>query len=348
MTWSVDLVPELDGFSVDWAEPGRLRLSRRIRLFPAETIESKPRLVGAVPAPLWQRFISRSRLGQRLARFMFYNVLPLGEDRVFLTFNRDAGIIDGGRFQEIEGIIRPFRVLRGAAAVSAAGAVYLGEYLYNEKREPIHIYRCLPGESRAEVAHTFSAGEIRHVHGVYRDPYTSAIWCASGDHPHEARLLRTDDEFVSLQTVGSGDETWRTVSLQFTQDAIYYASDAEFRQNLIYRLDRATSERTIVGEIDGPVYYSHAIGDDLFFAVTAELCPSQKEPMASLWRVGAGDVLEQVYRVKKDLGARKRLTLPFMPGTLHFPGGPGSEGGSFLYGVGLKGIDNRTLRLYKK
>ncbi|MEO6393736.1 MAG: hypothetical protein ABIP75_17930 [Pyrinomonadaceae bacterium] len=347
MSWSVEMMPGLNGYTVEWAEPGRILLSRRNRLYQADHPTAKPRLIGEVPAPLWQRTISRSRLGQRLNRFMFYNVLPIDRDRFFLTFNRDIGILDKEGFHEIEGVMRPFRVLRGACAVADSGSVYFGEYLYNEKREPMHIYRCQPAENRVEIAHTFAAGEIRHIHGVYRDPYSSAIWVATGDHPHESRLLRTTDEFKTLETVGAGDETWRTVSLQFTPDAVYFASDAEFQQNLIYRLDRQTGERTVCGEIDGPVYYSHAVGDDLFFAVTAELCPSQKEPRASLWHVTSEGGIEKIYSVAKDLGRRKRLTLLFMPGTLHFPGGPGIDGGTYFHGVSLQGIDNRTLRLYK-
>lgn len=347
MPWSVELVPEFDGLAVEWAEPGRIVLSRRNQLFETSEAGKPLRLVGEVPAPLWQRFAARVRLGQRLTRFMFYNVIPLDAGRCFVTFNRDVGIIDREGFREIEGLARPFRVLRGACAAADSGAVYVGEYLYNEARQPIHIYRCLPGERQAEIAHTFAAGEVRHVHGVYRDPFTRSIWCLTGDHPHEARILRTDDEFKTLETFGTGDETWRAVSLQFTRDAIFYATDAEFQQNVIYRVDRATGERTVCGEIDGPVYYSHAIGDDLFFAVTAELCPSQTEPAASLWRVTAGGEFECVYRVDKDLGRRRQLTMLFMPGTMHFPGGPGTGTDTFFQGVSLHGIDNRTLRLYK-
>jgi hypothetical protein len=348
MAWTVELAPELDGYGVEWVEPGRMILSRRNRLFESTNINPEPRLLGEVQVPIWQRQAARVRLGQRMMRFMFYNVIPLGDGKYFVTFNRQVGILDRHGFHAVEGMLQRFRVLRGACALGDSGAVYFGEYFYNEKRVPVHVYRCRPDEKRAEIAHTFAAGSVRHVHGVYRDPFSSAIWVATGDHPHESCLWRTDDEFASLQVFGSGDEGWRAVSLQFTRDAVYYATDAEFRQNLVYRVDRATGERTIVGEIDGPVYYSHTVDGEMFFAVTAELCPSQAEMKATLWRVTADEGLEQVYSAAKDLGARKILGPPFMVGTMNFPGGPGAPGGTYFHGVSLKGIDNRTLRLYKK
>src|SRR5262245_16810143 len=157
MPWSVELAPELDGYTVEWAEPGRYLLSRRNRLFRADDLRCKPDLVGVVPAPFWQRAIARTRLGQRLARFMFYNAIPLADVRVFVTFNRDLGIVDESGFKNIAGLHRPFRVLRGACAVNPRGAVFFGEYLYNETRESIRIYRWEPDRLEAETVHTFAA-----------------------------------------------------------------------------------------------------------------------------------------------------------------------------------------------
>ena len=54
MTWSVELAPELNGFAVEWAAPGRILLSQRNRLYRemAKVIENY--------AP-WRLDISRYR-----------------------------------------------------------------------------------------------------------------------------------------------------------------------------------------------------------------------------------------------------------------------------------------------
>ena len=86
-----------------------------------------------------------------------------------------------------------------------------------------------------------------------------------------------------METVGEGDETWRAVSMVFTEDSIYYGTDAEYRANQIYRIDRKTGERESLGEINGTVFYSKRIGENLYFTTTAENAPAQTENVASIW-----------------------------------------------------------------
>ena len=346
--WTVEPVPALRGYTVEWLEPGLTLLSRRNRLYRAAEPTGRRELVGEIPAPLWQRLSTRVRPAQRLLRFMVYNALPLSDDEIFVTFGKRVGVFSGGRFRELPGLRRPCRVLRRGCAVAGDGSVVWGEYIGNEERDSISVYRYEPGGERLETVHRFAAGEIRHVHGVYRDPHTDALWCLAGDLPEECRILRTDSRFSQREIVGQGDESWRAVSLLFTGDAIYYASDAEFRQNHIFRIDRRSGERTRVAEVDGPVYYSHAVGDDLFFATTAELCPSQREPQATLWNVTPAGRVDEVCSFRKDLARRRLTTMLFMPGTLHFPLGPGLGGESWLSGVGLRGLDHRTARLVRR
>lgn len=343
--WKVEAVPALHGYAVEWLEPGRAFLSRKNRIYRATTPTGKRELVGTVTAPSWQRLVSGTRLGQRLLRFMAYNVVPFPDGTIFVTFAKQVGVFSGGSYRTLHGMSRPCRVLRRGCAPAPDGSVYWGEYISNENRGSITIYRYRPGTERAEVVHAFEPGEVRHVHGIYTDPYTNALWCVVGDRPHECRILRTHDGFKTLETIGQGDETWRTVSLLFTRDAVYYASDAEFRANQIYRLDRRTGKRETLGEVDGPVFYSLAMGEDLFFASTAELCPSQEKPQATLWHVVPSGEVKPVFSRRKDLFRLHAMTVLFMMGTLHFPAGPGLDGETYISGVGLQGLDNRTVRL---
>lgn len=129
------------------------------------------------------------------------------------------------------------------------------------------------------------------------------------------------------------------VSALFTKDGIWYATDAEFETNRVFRIDRATGRRFELGMVDGPVYYSTRWRRGLFFAVTAELCPSQTGRSATLWAVRDGE-LSRVVSVEKD-----RWPVKLLPGTLHFPGGPGVEQGLYFQAVALKGVDARCFRV---
>lgn len=338
---SVGELPALRGFTVEWAEPGFFLLSRRNRLYRSEALRPPWTPLGEFPAPFWKSAIARLRPAQRALRFMCYNVLLLPDDEIFVTFGRDVGVFRGGVFHRLDGLRRPCRVLRSACALDDRGDVYFGEYIDNPERGEILVYRYTTGNDRVEVVHRFAPGAVRHVHGIYFDPFERSLWCLTGDWEHECGILKTSDGFRTLEPVGRGDETWRAVSILFTEGHVYYGMDAEFRTNHVFRLDRATGERTDLGEIDGPVYYSAAVGSDLFFAVTAELCPSQKGRSATLWHVSEGSELSPVTSFEKDAWDRRL----FMHGMLHFPRGPGLNGSLLFHAVGLKSADNRTFRV---
>jgi|GEM_PF-676165 len=346
--WKIEDVPNLRGFTVEWMGEGRFLLSKKNRLYETSDINDKPKLIGEVPALSINSFLANFRLGQRLTRFMFFNVLPLANGEVFVTFGKQAGVFRDGNYQALSGLERPFRVMRGACAVDQYGDIYFGEYLVNHGQSAIRIYRYTPENKKTETVYTFAPAEILHVHGIYFDPYTNALWCVTGDSATESKIIRTYDGFKTLEIIGTGNESWRTMSLQFTKDAIYYASDAEFNDNFIYRLDRQTGERKTICQIDGPVYYSCSIGEDLFFAVTAEIAPSQKKQRAVIWHVSPQtDTAKEIYSAEKDLLQNKKLGTLFMFGILHFARGQSNKEEMFIHGVGLKKIDNRTLRISK-
>jgi hypothetical protein len=310
----------LRGHGVEWAEPGRLIVSLRERLLVGESTAGPFRPLGRAAAPAWRRAASRIRPVQRLLRHMVYNVVPIAGDSCFVTFDRSVGVLGPEGFRPLDGWTAATRVLRGACAVGRDGAIYFGAYLRNVERQPVHVYRYVPGAAAVEVVHTFAAGTVRHVHGVYTDPFDGSLWITTGDLEHECRILRTADAFATLDEVGGGDETWRCVSLQFAELGVVYAMDAEFRQNYLYHIERGTGTRRTLQAVEGPVYYSAPGGGSMFFGVAAELCPSQTGRFAALWKVDGNAHCTRIATFEKD-----RLPIAFLAGTLDFPAGPGLQ-----------------------
>jgi hypothetical protein len=364
MKWNVSEIPKLKGYCIEWAEQGNYILSKRNRLYHAESLGGPLTFIAEIDAPLYKKFASRFRLGQRLLRFMVTNVIPLRDGGIFVSFDKSVGIVRDGVYRALAGLVRPCRILRSAVAMDANGDLYFGEYLANDERGEIRIYRLRSGADSLEVAYTFPAGEIKHIHGIYFDRITSELYCLTGDAPSECRILKTKDGFRSIETVGSGDESWRAVSMLFEEDAIYYGTDAEFRSNNIYRFERSTGERTDLGSVSGTVFYSKRFGGNLFFATTAENAPSQEENVAAIYvvdpsRVGddnktvagdsvgsdsvAGDTVAgegvafskpvEIARFPKDIW---HPTL-FMFGTIHFPTENLDTDRLYFHIVGAKG-----------
>jgi hypothetical protein len=315
MPWKLEQIPRLTGYTVEWAEPDDYYLSRRNQIYHSADLEDAVVEVGSIDAPLWRRVASRSRLCQRLLRFMVYNLIPLSNGDLFITFDKTIGIFRDGRYIHVEGLVRPCRVLRSGCAVNAAGDVFFGEYLANPGRDSVHIYRYRTGSDRLEVVHTFPPGHIRHIHGLYFDRFTDGVYCLTGDADTECRIIRSFDGFASTETVGMGDESWRAVSILFSEKHLYFGTDAEHRGNELFSLDRESRQRAQIGKVSGTVFYSERVGPDMFFTTTAENAPSQTKNVAGLWNVDSTGQLNRIAVFEKD---RWDVRL-FMFGTIHFP-----------------------------
>lgn len=336
-------VPAWNGYAVEWHAGDRVILSRRNVLFQATGIGGAPTRIGTVPVPPLRSVLATSRLVQRLLRQLCYNLIPLGDGRLFVTFANRIGILSPQGWQELP-LPRPYRILRGGIGSSPAGALYFGEYRGNPERSAIQVCRFDPETDALDVVHVFPAGSITHVHSVRWDPYRNGFMCLTGDRGAECQILLARREFQEIEVIGSGTEDWRAVSIQPVPDGWIYATDAEFQQNVVCHVSATTGERRVIGPVEGPVYYSTTWGRDQLFGVTAERCDTMPVPEGILYRYADG-ALRPIVRFSKDI-ARSRLAWKlFMPGTLHFAAGPGDERSCFVSGVGLSGLDARVIVL---
>lgn len=342
MSWRIKEVPELKGFVVEWAEPGNYLLSRRNQIYRSTDLKPPFELIAEVEAPFWREVGSFSRLGQRLLRFSVTNAIPLTDGEIFVSFDKSVGVIRNGKYLHLQGLERPCRILRSGAAIDEAGNLFFGEYVSNDDRGPVNIYRHVPGTGTdsVEKVFTFPKNSIRHIHGIYFDVYDRSLVCLTGDADSECRMLRTRDGFKTIETVGEGDESWRAVSVLFAADTIYYGTDAEYRANTIYELDRATGDRKMVGEVSGTVFYSQQFMGEMFFATTAENAPSQTENVAAIWNVDAAGNLKEITIFAKD---RWHATL-FGFGTVYFPH-VSSTSDELFFSLSATERDNRTFRI---
>ncbi len=338
---NIERVSGLNGFVIEWAEDGNYLLSRRNEIYACQTIGDPLKKIGEVAAPTWKTLASRSRLAQRLLRFMVSNLLPLPNGEIFVTFDKSVGVFDAdGKYRTLAGLERPCRVLRSAIALADDGNVYFGEYLDNADRGEMCIYRYTPGSESLQVAHRFAKGEIRHVHGVYLDPYDRSLVCLTGDADAECRILRTADHFSSVEVIGAGDESWRAVSVLFSPEALYYGTDGEYRQNEIIRLDRKTGEQRSLGKVSGTVFYSRKLGEDMIFGTTAENAPAQTENVAAIYRVDRNDNLSEIAKFPKD---RWHKTL-FQFGSIAFAG-PISQPEQHFFSLVATDHDNESFTI---
>ena len=219
-----------------------------------------------------------------------------------------------------------------------SGNIYFGEYFQNINKQAVNIYRSEDNAQTWQVAYTFSAGEINHVHGLFFDIYTNRIWVATGDRENECIIGYTEDEFKTFKEVFRGGQEYRTCQLFFYKDFIVFGTDTQYEQNVIKRFDRKTLEIITLQEVQGSVIKGGQVGDVAFISTTVEPSTVNTDKYAHLWVTKDGLHWEERYKAKKDW-----LPHIFQFGTFEFPQ-YNVEKIDRLYfsGRALKGLDGKT------
>jgi len=114
--------------------------------------------------------------------------------------------------------------LRNGFCEDEKGNVYVGEYfLNNSRKHPVKLLKSTDGGRSWEVVYSF--WNIRHIHCVQYDPFSKMIWIGTGDRDKECFIGFSEDEGENWTIIGSGDQKFRTTSLLFTEDYVYWGTD---------------------------------------------------------------------------------------------------------------------------
>ncbi|MDO6459168.1 lamin tail domain-containing protein [Granulosicoccaceae sp. 1_MG-2023] len=129
--------------------------------------------------------------------------------------------------------------------------LFAGEYS-TEKANPHSVYRGLLSKSGAiwdevlrfdSLEDYYNSGgnltSIRHIHLTMTDPYTGDVWVGTGDADEHSRLYYSPDNGESFILVGVGSQKYRTLSMWFTEDYVYWNMDSERAEQHVYRLPRS-------------------------------------------------------------------------------------------------------------
>ena len=269
----------------------------------------------------WQlpyaRFIDLDRRAIRLLRSGVHALLPLKNEKVILVLKKlicRLDLTDGsvdGLFSEFQGS-RPLFICQ-----TNAGDIYFGDYFNNPDRDTVNIYHSPDLGETYQIIYSFPPNTIRHIHGLFFDPYTDNIWVTSGDHDQESNIWKTGDNFKNLDRVVGGEQRFRAVQLIFTKDFIYYGSDTPLELNFLYRLNRRTKEVEKLQQVQGTVFYGCKVGSDLFFSTVVEPSIVNTDPHVYIWGSKDGKSWKCVKKYRKDLFPMKL----FQYGQILFPRG---------------------------
>ena len=149
---------------------------------------------------------------------------------------------------------------------------------------------------------------------------------------------------MSLDVIGRGDETWRAITPCFTEKYIYYAMDAEFFQNHIYKLDRSSLRREMIGNINGPSYYNVTLDETPIVATTSELCPSQTSPESQISIVNDNHS-KVIASYRKDFFGHRFFVKYFQAGLIEFSYASENLSTAYFSSQGLLDIKNKVFNI---
>jgi hypothetical protein len=199
---------------------------------------------------------------------------------------------DSDEFRITHPIQRGSRPLHITAVPS--GRIYWGEYFNNRDRKEVHIYVSSDHGQTWQIAYTFPAGSIRHVHNIIYDRWGDCLWILTGDEGPECRVLRADCDLRSMEVVVAGSQQARAAAGIPTQKGFYISTDTPREKNHVYRLDRqigGAGNIHQIGDLDGSSIYgckvSCGVAEAVFFSTMVE--PSAVNTNREVQIVGASN-----------------------------------------------------------
>ncbi len=258
-----------------------------------------------------------SRMHARLMRRGIHSLKILHDGKILLVAKNVISVVDSDN----ENIVRSFSIPRGSRPLFVCenkdGDIFWGEYFLNPKRDEVNIYVSKEQAQSWQIIYSFKQNSIRHVHGVFCDPYDDRIWVTTGDEDHESAIWVTDDKFEALDKVIGSNQQSRALQLLFTQEHVYFGTDIPFEPNHICRLDKSSGIMEKLIAVKSPIYWGCKVNESLFFSTAVEPSKINNHRYACVWGSPNGDNWKCVTRFRKDFFSMRY----FQYGQIFFPAG---------------------------
>lgn len=297
----------------------------------------KTKIIGYIPITICKRILNKFRLTNRLFRMGVTHVIYLEKFNNYVAFSdRCIFLKEGNRnFKYVKKISKGSRPLYQGVCKDFNENVFYGEYWDNKNREPVFLYKSKDGGRTWNKRYEFgSAQKIRHIHSVSFDNFENKLWITTGDNDAECGIYFSKDEGKSINLIGSGDQSWRAVSLIFTKDYVYWGTDSPNIQNWIYRYNRFNGKREKIIKVNGAIYYSTKVGNFLVFSTAIERSSGEWDKKSHIWISYNGNRWRDIVCFQKDW-----LPNIFQYGTVNFGNCVFGNNKLFFNPIGLSGID---------
>jgi len=178
--------------------------------------------------------------------------------------------------------------------------IYFGEYFANMDKSEVNIYVSKDYGESWNIAYTFKSGEINHIHGLFKDPYTGNIWFVTGDRENECIIGYTDNHFKTTKEIFRGGQEYRACILLFYKSHIAFATDSQYIKNTIKVFTRNSLKLEIVNYVQSSVIRGGQLGNFSYLSTATELSDINTEKLSHLWVSYDGLAWRDAFAQKKD------------------------------------------------
>lgn len=302
----------IPNMTVHWVDQKEIWASRNYTLYISKDEGFTFSKFANLEVPFMVSMLGKSKLITRALRLGIRDLRKLRSGTILVIANKKIYRLNNGEFEAVHFFRKGLNPSRDGWCEDNKGNCYLAEYFLNNKRDsPSELLKSTDDGQSWKVIRSFQG--IRHIHCVQYDPFSQKIWLGTGDKDNESHILFSEDEGKTWTEIGGGDQKYRTLSLLFTEDHIYWGSDAPTRQNYIYRYGRKSRKIERLVAVDGPIHYSATLENGTkLFATTAEGNSEGKsaewDRKAHIWASENGTTWQDLVSWEKD----------FWPGILGF------------------------------
>ncbi|MDR3586071.1 MAG: hypothetical protein P4L59_12220 [Desulfosporosinus sp.] len=254
-----------------------------------------------------EKFIGSYRLTRQLLRVGIHHLLLLVDGSFLVALKKRIVIMSpDGMIKNIFTDFQGNKPAHRGMCVTPEGSIFLGEYTLNmDRKNTSSLYRSKDNGQTFECLKTFQPDEIRHIHFIQWDTYDNCLWLGTGDRDEESKLYRSYDNGDTFELIGEGNQLWRAVGVSFTEESLYWGtdagSDAGTHPNYVIKMDRQTHQLEKILEVEGPCHGNAVLGDGTVYVSTGiEGGENEKDRAAHLWRKKGKD-FEHILKQEKDI-----------------------------------------------
>lgn len=271
------IIPEM---KIHWIDEAGILASSRYELYLINDYGNTFSKIIDIKTFALSSTLAKFRLFRRAFRLGIRALLKLKNGVVLVVANGKVIRCNNGENEIVYSFERGIGPLRDGLCEDNKGGIYIGEYFTNNSRKhPVKLLKSEDGGKSWEVLQTFK--NIRHIHCVQYDPFEKLVWMGTGDREEESSIMFSEDYGETWRSIGSRSQMFRTVSLVFTEDYVYWGTDTPAKQSYIYRYNRRNGTVECLSPVNGPVYYSASLENGaIFFSTGAE---GKSEGVSGAW-----------------------------------------------------------------